>query len=187
MLSSFTKYWWAFLLRGIAAIVFGVTAVVWPAATLQILVWFFGAYLLADGVSLLVSLIAGDPVARRNAWSVGLMGVISIVMGVASFIWTDAVALSLLFVIAFWAITTGLLQVAAAIYFRREINDELWLALGGIVSVIFGVVLVAFPGAGLLSLVWLVAVWAFVFGVANIGFSLRLRQLNGVLETATSH
>lgn len=187
MLSSFTKYWWTFLLRGIAAIAFGVTAVVWPAATLQILVWFFGAYLLVDGVSLFASLIAGDPIARRNGWSVGLMGAISIVLGVASFLWSDTVALSLLYVIAFWAITTGLLQVSAAIYFRREIDNELWLALGGISSVIFGIVLVVFPGAGLLSLVWLVALWSIVFGVANIGFSYRLRQLNGVFENASSH
>lgn len=187
MLSSFTKYWWAFLLRGIAAIAFGVMAVVWPSATLQVLVWFFGAYVLVDGVSLLTSLIAGDPIARRNGWSVALMGAISIVFGITSFIWSDAVALSLMYVIAFWAITTGLLQVSAAILFRREIKDELWLALGGIASVIFGIVLVLFPGAGLLSLVWLVAVWSIVFGVANIGFSFRLRQVNRALETAPSH
>ena len=187
MLSSFTKYWWAFLLRGIAAITFGVMAFVWPSATLQILVWVFGAYLLVDGASLLISLIAGDPIARMNGWSVALMGVISVVLGVASFIWTDAIALSLLYVIAFWAIATGVLQVAAAIYLRREIDNELWLGLGGVSSVIFGILLVAFPGAGLLSMVWLVAAWSIVFGVANIGFSYRMHEFNGALKTASSH
>ena len=187
MLSSFTKYWWAFLLRGIAAIAFGVAALAWPSATLQILVWVFGAYLLVDGVSLFISLIAGDPAARRSGWSVALMGIISVVIGVASFIWTDAMALSLLYVIAFWAITTGVLLVATAIYFRREIDNEFWLALGGVSSVIFGILLIVFPGAGLLSLVWLVAVWSIVFGVANIGFSFRLHAVNGVLKTASSH
>lgn len=184
MLSSFTKYWWTFVLRGIAAIVFGVAAFIWPSATLQVLVWFFGAYVLVDGLALLGSLIAGDPIARSNGWAVGLMGVISVAFGVASFIWSDAVALSLLYVIAFWAITTGLLQVAAAIYFRREMDNEFWLAVGGVASVIFGIVLVAFPGAGLLSLVWLVAAWAIVFGGANIGFAFRLREVNKALATA---
>lgn len=182
MLSFIAREWWVFLVRGIAAIVFGVMALVWPAATLLVLVMLVGAYLLVDGVTLLIALIRGDALARRNAWAVGIMGVLGVVAGIVTFAWPDATALTLLYVVAFWAIATGVIQVIAAIALRREIDGEFWMGLGGVLSVVFGAVLIVFPGAGLLSLVWLVGVWAIAFGVSSIGLAFRLRGIDTELR-----
>lgn len=181
MLGLVARDWWVFALRGIAAIVFGILAFVWPETTLTILVILFGAYVLVDGVALLVALARGDTVARRHAWSVGIMGVLGIVAGIVTFVWPNVTALSLLYVVAFWSIATGTFQVIAAIVLRRELDGEFWMALGGVASIVFGALLIAFPGEGLISLVWLVGIWAVVFGVSSIGLAYRLRQIAAAL------
>jgi uncharacterized membrane protein HdeD (DUF308 family) len=109
------------------------------------------------------------------------MGVIGIVAGIVTFFWPDITALTLLYVIALWAIAMGVLQMIAAIDLRREIDGEFWMGLGGLLSVIFGVYLIVFPGAGALSVIWLVGFYAIVFGASSIGLALRLR---GVVEDA---
>jgi uncharacterized membrane protein HdeD (DUF308 family) len=184
MLNLIARDWWVFAIRGIAAIVFGILAFVWPQATLTVLVILFGAYAFVDGIALLVALISGDPIARRNGWAVGLMGVLGIVAGIVTFFWPNATALTLLYVVASWAISTGIIQVIAAIALRRELEGEFWMALGGISSVVFGILLVAFPGEGLVSLVWLVGVWAVAFGISSLGLAYRLHGLRDLLETA---
>lgn len=182
MLNFITREWWVFLVRGIAAILFGVMALVWPGPTLLVLVIMFGAYVLVDGVALLVALIRGDALARRHAWAVGIMGVLGIVAGIVTFLWPDATALSLLYVVAFWAIAMGVFQMITAIALRREIDGEFWMGLGGLLSVVFGAYLILFPGAGLLSLVWLVGFWAVAFGVSSVGLAFRLRGIDRELH-----
>jgi uncharacterized membrane protein HdeD (DUF308 family) len=164
-----------FALRGIAAIIFGLIAFAVPGLALWALVLMFGVYAIADGVIVLGALSVGRPEARKHAWEVGLLGVISIVAGITALILPGITALALLYVAASWAIVTGVVAVAAAIRLRREISDEIWLGLGGIVSILFGAYLFAFPGAGLLSLVWLVGFWAVVFGISNLVLAYRLR------------
>lgn len=186
MLNFFAREWWVFLVRGIAAIGFGVIALVWPITTLSVLVIMFGAYLLVDGVTMLAALIRGDSLARRHAWAVGIMGVLGIVAGIVTFAWPGATALTLLYVIAFWAIAMGVFQVIAAIALRREIDGEFWMGLGGLLSVAFGAYLIVLPGAGLLSLVWLVGFWAVVFGASSIGLAFRLRGIESALKAATA-
>ena len=186
MLSLVTRNWWVFAVRGVAAILFGILAFVWPAATLAVLVILFGAYVLVDGVSLIVALVRGDAVARRHAWAVGITGVLGIVAGVITFAWPGLTALSLLYIVAFWAIAMGTFQVVAAVALRRELEGEFWMALGGIVSMGFGALLVAFPGEGLISLVWLVGIWSVVFGVSSLGLARRLHDIAAALhERAT--
>lgn len=136
----------------------------------------FGAYALVDGVSLLIALVRGDADARRHGWAVGIMGVIGIVAGVVTFMAPGLTALSLLYLVAIWAIAMGTFQVIAAIQLRREIDNEFWMALGGIASIVFGAFLVASPGTGLLSLVWLVGIWSVVFGVSSLGVAHRLHK-----------
>jgi len=182
MLGLVARDWWVFAIRGIAALVFGILAFIWPETTLTVLVFLFGAYVLVDGVSLLVALARGDKLARRHAWAVGIMGVLGIVAGVVTFVWPGLTALSLLYLVAFWAITTGTFQVIAAIQLRREIDNELWMALGGVASIVFGVLLVASPGAGLISLVWLVGLWSVVFGVSSLGLAYRLHKVDAELS-----
>jgi len=191
MLGLVARDWWVFAIRGIAALVFGVLALIWPERTLTVLVLLFGAYVLVDGFSLLVALARGDTLARRHAWSFGIMGLLGIVAGVITFVWPGLTALSLLYLVAFWAITTGTFQVIAAIALRKEIDNEFWMAIGGVASIVFGVLLVAFPGEGLISLVWLVGIWAVVFGVSSLSLAYRLHGIAAALpapaQGAASH
>ncbi len=184
MLGLVARDWWVFAIRGIAALVFGILAFIWPERTLTVLVFLFGAYVLVDGVSLLVALVRGDALARRNAWAVGIMGVLGLVVGVVTFVWPDVTALSLLYLVAFWAITTGAFQVIAAFALRRELDGEFWMALGGIASIVFGALLAIFPGEGLISLVWLVGIWSVVFGVSSLSLAYRLHGIDATLSKA---
>ena len=186
LVAMMAKDWWMFAVRGIAAIVFGIAAFAWPEQTVTVLTWLFGLYLLVDGISLLAGLISGDPFARRNAWAVALMGIVSIGIGIASFIWTDAVALSLLYVIAFWAIVVGTLQVISAYQLRGQVDGDGWFALGGILAIVLGVLLVVYPAAGVISLVWLIAAWAIVSGVSSLVLAYRLRQVKSTLDAAVA-
>lgn len=182
MLGLVARDWWVFVIRGVAAIAFGILAFIWPETTLAVLVFLFGAYVLVDGASLLIALVRGDNIARRHAWAVGIMGVLGIVAGVVTFAWPGLTALSLLYLVAFWAIAMGTFQVIAAVVLRRELDGEFWMALGGVVSIVFGALLVVFPGAGLLSLVWLVGIWSLVFGVSSLGLGYRLHGLDAALS-----
>jgi uncharacterized membrane protein HdeD (DUF308 family) len=182
MLGLVSRDWWVFAIRGIAAMVFGILAFIWPATTLAVLVLLFGAYVLVDGVALLVALVRGDALARRHTWAVAIMGVLGIVAGVVTFMWPGLTALSLLYLVAFWAIAMGTFQVIAAIALRREIDGEFWMALGGVATIVFGAFLVAFPGEGLLSLVWLAGIWSVVFGVSSLGLANRLHGISSTLH-----
>lgn len=177
MLELLRHNWWVFALRGIIAIAFGVLAFAQPGLTLRILVILVAAYLIADGVSLLASYVRGEPAARRAGWTVAAIGVLGVVVGIAAFLWPEITALWLLALVAFWAIFVGILQLVAAIRLRREIEGELWLAIGGIIAIAFGVYLIVNPGDGLVSLVWLVGFWAVAFGVINLVLAWRLRNL----------
>lgn len=183
MLRMLARDWWVFAVRGVAAITFAVAAFIWPEQTVTVLTLLFGAYLLVDGFSMLGLLAAGDPSARRSAWSYALIGVISIGLGICAFVWTDTVALSLLYVIAAWSVVVGALQVYAAYELRRVLEGEIWMAIGGILTIIFGVLLVIYPAAGMISLVWLVALWAIVSGMSSLALAYRLRQLNSDIHS----
>lgn len=186
MLSLVSRDWWVYAVRGVAAIMFGIMALVWPAPVLAILVLLFGAYAFVDGITLLVALARGDILARRHAWTTGLMGVLGIVISVVTLFWPGITALTLLYLVAIWAITTGTLQIVSAIEFRREIDGELWMVLGGVFSIVLGSLLVAFPGAGLLSVVWLVGFWAIAFGTSSLGLAFRLHGIDRDLNKVSS-
>ncbi len=186
MLEMITRDWWVFAIRGVAAILFGVLAFVAPEMTLVVLVMLFGAYVLVDGAALLIALARGDELARRHAWAVGIMGVLGIVAGIATFIWPSVTAMSLLYIVAIWAIATGIFQIFTAIALRREIDGEIWMGIGGIASIVFGVLLIAFPGEGLISLVWLVGMWAFVFGGSSLALAHRLHRVGSDLQTSAA-
>ena len=181
MLGLVTRHWSVFAIRGIAAIVVGILAFIWPVTTLAMLVILFGAYVLVDGVTLLVALDRGEALARRHAWAVGVMGVLGIVAGIVTFAWPGLTALSQLYLVAFWALAMGTFQVVAAVALRRELDGEFWMALGGVMSIVFGALLAVFPGEGLLSLVWLVGIWSVAFGVSSLGLAYRLHGINAAL------
>jgi uncharacterized membrane protein HdeD (DUF308 family) len=172
------RHWWVLLVRGLAAIGFGILAFVWPGVTLASLVIVFGAYALVDGVFAIVGAIRGG--GRQPWWLLVLEGLVGIGIGVLTLVAPGVTALALLFYIAIWAIATGVLQIAAAIALREEIEGEWLLGLGGLASVLFGALLVARPGAGALAVLWLIGAWALVFGVLLVILSFRVRGLRSV-------
>ena len=159
-------------MRGVAAVLFGLAALFWPGLTLWVLIVFFGAYALVDGIFAIAAGIAGSS-GRR--WLLLAEGVLGVIAGLVTFLWPGITALVLLYVIAAWAIFTGVLELVTAVALRREIENEWWMVLGGLVSVLFGVLLAVLPGTGLPSLVWLIGLYALVFGVALIFVGLRVR------------
>jgi len=175
LLHSLTDHWWLFLIRGIAAIIFGILAFAWPGATLVVLVLFFGAFALVDGIASLIAAITGRG-ATAPRWWLAIIGLVGIAAGLLTFFWPAVTAVLLLYFIAGWAIAMGVFQIIGAIQLRKEIGNEWLLILSGVVSVLFGILLLAMPGTGLLALVWLIAIDAIIFGVLVIGFGLRLRK-----------
>jgi uncharacterized membrane protein HdeD (DUF308 family) len=172
ILPTLATNWWALLLRGIAAVLFGLAALFWPGLTLFVLIVFFGAYTLVDGIFAIVAGLRGSG-SRR--WLLLAEGVLGVLAGLIAFFWPGITALVLLYVIVAWAIFTGILKVVMAIWLRREIENEWLMVLSGVLSVLFGVILAVLPGVGLLSLVWLVGIYALIFGVALIVLGFRVR------------
>ncbi|WP_336206185.1 HdeD family acid-resistance protein [Nonomuraea sp. LPB2021202275-12-8] len=168
------RTWWLVLIRGIAAIIFGILALIWPGITLLVLVVFFGAYAIVDGIFSIMSAFRHG--ARSRAWSI-ISGIIGILAGIVAFIWPGITSLALLYVIAFWAILTGVAQIVDGIQLRKEIDNEWMLILGGALSVIFGILLLLWPAAGMLSLVWLIGIFAILFGIALVALSFRVKKL----------
>jgi uncharacterized membrane protein HdeD (DUF308 family) len=173
LVPTLARYWWLFLLRGIVAILFGVLAFIWPGLTVFTLVLLYGAFVLVDGLLALGHAIMGGGVGSR--WWLALVGVAGIVAGVLTFVWPGITALVLLFFIAGWSIALGVFQIVGAIRLRKEIDNEWWLILSGVVSVLFGLILLFRPGQGALALIWVIGAYAIVFGVLTIAFALKLR------------
>jgi uncharacterized membrane protein HdeD (DUF308 family) len=182
MLSLVARDWWVYAVRGVAAIIFGTVALAWPGPTIAFLVFLVGAYAVVDGIAMLVALARGDVLARRHAWATCLTGVAGIVFAVATLFWPGITALTLLYLVAIWAISTGTLEIAAAIEFRREIDGEIWMVLSGALSITFGSLLVVFPGMGLLSLAWLFGFFAIMFGGSSLGLAYRLHGIDHDLK-----
>jgi uncharacterized membrane protein HdeD (DUF308 family) len=174
LLHALAKNWWLVLLRGIAAIIFGALAISWPGLTLLTLVMFYGAFALIDGVIALVAAVTGGaPVAR---WWLALVGLLGIGAGVLTFMWPGLTAFVLLFIIAGWAIATGVVQIIGAIRLRKEIDNEWFLILSGVISVLFGLAIWFNPGGGALALVWVIGIYAIIAGVLYISLAIRLKR-----------
>jgi uncharacterized membrane protein HdeD (DUF308 family) len=175
-----THNWWALAWRGVFALLVGVLVFFWPSISLLMLVLLFGGYALADGIFALACAIekATDKTSQRKQtlWPMLLQGVVGIATGVLTFAWPGLSALVLLYVIAAWAILTGIFQIVQAIRLRKEIEGEWLLVLGGIASVVFGLLLEIFPGAGTLAIVWLIGIYSMAFGILLLFLAFRLRQ-----------
>lgn len=174
MRSHLQGNWGWIVLRGVAAVLFAVVAMMWPGITLAALVVAWGAYAFADGV---LALAVAWQVRAEGApfWALVVVGLLGIAAGVATFIWPQITALTLLILITAWAMLMGVFQVVAAIRLRKEIEGEWLLALSGVLSVAFGVLMMLNPGAGALVMLTLTATFAFAFGVLLIVLGLRLR------------
>lgn len=175
MVDVLARNWWLVALRGVAALLFGLLTLFNPAVTLAALVLLFGAYALVDGVFTIVSALANRH--GESHWVALLVGgVLSVALGVLTFLMPGVTAVVLLYCVAAWAIVTGGAQIAAAIRLRKVITGEWLLALAGVLSVAFGLVLVVFPGAGALAVALWIGAYAIVLGIVLIAFAFRLRS-----------
>src|SRR5213596_3928256 len=176
LIETLKRHWWVPVIRGIAAIVFGVIAFVYPGLTVAVLVLLFGAWVLIDGIFRVIGAIGHR--ASDKEWGFDLIiGIVGIIIGFLTFHAPQITALALIIYIAAWALMIGAAEIAFAIKLRREIKGEWFLILMGLASIIFAVMLLWNPAPGALALVWLIGSYAIVFGFLGIIFGFRLRSL----------
>jgi uncharacterized membrane protein HdeD (DUF308 family) len=172
---TLAKNWWSLVLRGVVGILLGIVTFVWPGITLTALIFLFAGYaLLNGGLSLAGALRA---VEAGDRWGALLFeGIVAILAALLTVLWPAITALALVLVIAAWAIVTGIAEIAAAIRLRRHIQGEWILALAGVASVIFGVLLAAMPLAGALVIALWIGAYMLITGVMLVALGLRLRN-----------
>ncbi len=176
MLQYYAKLWWVVALRGVFAIMFGICAFFAPIATLAALVLVFGTFAAADGIAALLMAISGRQRETGDRGILALQGLLGLGVGLLTWFSPVVTAFSLLLYIAAWTLATGVLQIVAAIRLRRDIPNEWWLVLAGLVSIAFAFLLLWQPLAGALALLWLIGTWALVCGILLVGVALRLRS-----------
>lgn len=177
-LPSETGHWWALALRGAIAILFGLAALLRPGIAVEALILLFGAYALVDGIFSIVGVFGGTQ-AGTPRWLLLIEGIAGIVAGLIAFALPGLTAILLLYLIAAWAIITGISEIAMAIRLRKEIRGEWALIVGGVLSVLFGIILAIIgPVAGLLSLIWVIGFYALIFGILMLitAFVVRSRE-----------
>lgn len=182
LLEALSKNWWAVALRGVCAVVFGVVALVWPGVTLGAFVVLFGVFAIADGIFALAAAFSGG--SGRPWWALVLKSIVSFIAAAIAFLLPGITALALLYLIAFWALVIGLMEIIVAMRLRKQIQGEMFLVLSGAFSILFGLLLLARPGAGALALTWMIGGYAIAFGVLLIALSFRLKGLGNRLKAA---
>jgi uncharacterized membrane protein HdeD (DUF308 family) len=173
--AALARNWWLVALRGAAAIIFGILTFITPGITLAVLILFFGAYALVDGIVNIVTVIRRRE-GERPWWALLAEGIVSVAAGVIAFLAPGLTALALVYLIAGWAVITGAFEIGAAVRLRQEIRGEWWLALSGIVSIVFGILVMLAPATGALAMVLFIGAYAIVFGAMLLGFAFRLRK-----------
>jgi uncharacterized membrane protein HdeD (DUF308 family) len=179
MLEAMTRTWGALAFRGTVAILFGIIAFVWPGPTIQVLVFLLAAFALVEGA---INLLGG--LRAREGWALA-EGIVSVIVGIVILsVGPTITAIALLYLVAAWAILTGIARIVAAIQLRRVLRNE-WLLVGsGAASLLFGIIAAVFPGAGILALLWFVAAWSIILGVFLVVLALQMRQLAHHLSAA---
>ncbi len=173
--NTLARNWWKLLVRGVVAVLFGVLLWLLPGISLALLVLFFGAFVLVDGILGAWIAISGRK-EYEDWWDLLLWGLVGIGIGILTFVAPGFTTLALVFFIAGWAIATGVLEIVVAIRLRREIEGEWLLILGGLVSVLLGILLMLRPGVGALALVWLIGTYAIIFGLVLVMLAFKTRS-----------
>lgn len=171
------RRWWLVVVRGVAAILFGVIGLLWPGITLLVLVFLFAFYTLVDGMVAIAGAVADKAAPGGDRWLLGLLGGIGVVTGLVAVMWPGITALALLFVIAAWAVVTGVLEIVTGWQLRKVITGEWLLFVSGALSVVLGFLLFAFPGEGALTLIVTIAAFAILWGIVLVMLGIRLRKV----------
>jgi uncharacterized membrane protein HdeD (DUF308 family) len=185
MATHLNRIWWVIAVRGLIGVLFGLAAFTWPGLTLLVLVALFGAYALIDGIFALSAAVTSA--VRHQRWLAMLFeGVIGIAAGLVTFFLPGITALSLVFVIAAWALVTGALEILAAFRLHGEIAGDWLLGVSGALSCLLGVIMLFRPAAGALAFVWLVGAYALFSGILLLAFAFTLRRLGGPRQATAS-
>lgn len=173
--SRLARHWWVMALRGACAFLFGIIAVIRPFEALDVLVIFYGAYMLVDGLfALSAVIVSGFHVA--HFWALLIEGLCGVGIGVITFLWPQITLVVLVYLIGFWALLTGILEIVAAFRLRQHVAGEIWLALSGVISVLFGFVILLAPGIGAVVVATLIGFYAILFGGTLLALAFRLRS-----------
>jgi uncharacterized membrane protein HdeD (DUF308 family) len=167
--------WWVLLLRGLAGIGFGLVSFGWPHITLFSLILMFGTFAAVGGVLEIIAAIRGGSMLPR--WWLALSGLIALGAAAATFMAPHITALLLIYIIGGWALIHGIFEIIGAIRLRKQIQNEWTLILSGVLSALFGIMVMLRPGAGALGLIWMIGAIAFVTGILFTYFAFRLRRL----------
>jgi uncharacterized membrane protein HdeD (DUF308 family) len=176
MLGVLTRNWWTLVLRGALAVAFGFFAWFWPGVTLLVLLSGWGLYAVASGLVTLFGAFGRG--AEGPRWMLLLEGGLALVAGCLALFYPRFTALLFLYLLAAWAVLSGAVEILAAWRLRHEIRGEFWLGFAGILSLLFGLLLFVRPGAGALTVVWLIAGYTVLYGVVLIGWGFHLRRLH---------
>ncbi|HMB23516.1 MAG TPA: DUF308 domain-containing protein [Anaerolineales bacterium] len=185
MFAKLFRNWWMYAVRGLLAVVFGILALIWPGTTKSALVLLFGAFALMDGIFATTAGLASSAYFKYW-WAVLLEGLAGMMIGLVAFALPDITALALLYLIAAWAIITGIFEIVAAIEFRHVIPGERVMFLVGLLSTVLGILLFVFPGAGLVGLIWAIGIYAIVNGIMEVVFAFRLHSLGNELKAISA-
>jgi len=173
--------WWVLLLRGVLAILLGFAAFARPGMALKTLLMLFAAYVFIDGISNVIAAFSGRD-DNEHWWVVLIEGLLGIAIGVLTVFRPGTTGVVLLVLIAFWAIMTGILRIILAIRLRKEIEGEWWLGLSGLLGVLFGVIVMMKPGAGALSVLWMIGTWLILMGITLVLLSFKSRGFHKKLD-----
>jgi uncharacterized membrane protein HdeD (DUF308 family) len=173
MLDHVARHWWMLTLRGVLAIFFGIIALLWPGITLLVLAIVFGAYAFVDGV---FAAAAAVRARGRDRLTLIVGAIAGILIGVVTFLWPGATLLALTVLIGAWALVTGVFQILAAIRLRRELRREWVPLLTGLLSVLFGLLVLFWPVSGAVAVAWIIGIYAILFGVLLVSAGLRIRR-----------
>jgi uncharacterized membrane protein HdeD (DUF308 family) len=170
------RHWWVLAVRGACAVLFGILAIFWPLITLLTLVILFGAFAIVNGALTLVGAFRGEHPRDSKIWMI-FSGVLGIIAGIVAWLWPGITALALLMLIAAYAIVIGAIEIIAALRRRESVETGWWYLVSGVLAVIFGVLLFAWPASGALALTWLIGAFAIVYGVSLLYLAYRVRDL----------
>jgi uncharacterized membrane protein HdeD (DUF308 family) len=183
MVGQLLRNWWIPVVRGVLSILFGILVFAFPNTAVTVFVYLFGAYMLIDGIAALA--FAFD-VNRGRGWLI-LSGIAGIAAGILTFVYPSATAVALVYIVAAWAILSGIFEVIAALEWRQVLPDAWMLGLGGVLSIILGVLLFSSPSAGLLAWAYVIGIYAIGYGVLYIVAGFRIKSLQPSQSGSTIH
>jgi len=180
------KYWWVILVRGIVLILLGVAMLIWPKQSVWVFAIIFVAYLFIDGI---MSIFQGFSARKSGQSGTGdfVVGALAILAGIVILVWPKESATVIAFIVAFWALLAGISGIAGGLALRKQPGSGWgWFLTWGVLALVFGIIVLFNPAALLVSLIWLVAIWAIMAGIIFAIASFFVRKAGNVIVQQTA-